>query len=267
VNAWQLARQIRTILRAHAWADGTGEVVWSNRVYVSAGLPEDQIGKIGTPFCLVYPGAAESDAESSNHETTALNVVLTQRVAGDPTGEVAMLGGPRTGGQGSSKGRGLLELEAELHRAIDRLNEEDHGVSLYQTSMSAPEARIVDGATYMLSRLYVFEARVTKRSTFPPVTQFLATAPGAGVAALTWVLPAARYDRLQLVLRRAAGATAPASPTAGTSVVLGSALPSAHNDTPTAGTWSYSLFVGYDELGAAAVDRYSPAATLTVVVV
>jgi hypothetical protein len=91
------------------------------------------------------------------------------------------------------------------------------------------------------------------------------TIPGGGSTVLTWNLPPARYDRNALILRRAAGTTPPASTTAGTGIAVGALVTTLLN-TPGVGTFSYSLFMGYDELNSTPTtsDRFSAAATLTI---
>lgn len=266
MNAWQCLRQLRSILRAAVWPDGTGEVVFSNRVHVTAGPPEGVIPSIGYPFCLLAPGSADEDEDEAFVEVTGIRALLVVRGAGDAYGETALMGGPRSGGQGSSKGRGLLEVEEALRDAVAKLSG-PNGVNLRVTGRSAPVAQTI-GSDYVVSREYSLEAVLTVDRTYPPATSFLASDATGGNASLTWALPPSRYDRVGVVLRRAAGTTAPASATAGTGVALSSALATSKTDNPGAGTFSYALFAGYDEVSAtpATPDRYSVAATATVVV-
>lgn len=264
MNSWQACRQLRSLLRAAVWPDGAGEVVFSNRVHVSA-VMDDKLATIGFPFARVAPGGATTDEQDARIETAEIVVEVVCRATGDHVGEAALLGSSRGNGQGSSMGRGLLELEEAVKTAVAKLHGTS-GVNLRVTSRSAVRAGVVDGVGYVARRELTLEGVLTTDRTYAPATRLLATAPGVGVASLTWTIPPTRYDLLSMVLRRAAGSTAPATATSGTSVSLATALATSKSDTPGAGTWSYSLFAGYDELGAGSADRYSAAASVTVVV-
>lgn len=265
MNAWQCLRQLRAILRASVWPDGAGEVVFSARVHVTAGPPAEALPGIGYPFCLLAPGSADEDDDDASLERTALRVLLCVRGAGDSYGEAALMGGPRSGGVGSSKGRGLLEVEEVLKSAINKLDA-DNGVNVRITGRSAPAAQTI-GSDYVVSREYTLEGVLTTDRTYAPAQNLVATASGSGNVSLTWTLPASRYDRLGVVLRRASGTTAPASPSAGTGVTLSGPLATSVTDSPGAGTFSYALFAAYDEVSATptTADRYSVAQTATVV--
>lgn len=265
MNAWQVCRQLRYLLRAATWPDGVAGPVFSDRVHVTALLPDAKLAQIGFPLAYVAPGAAVTDEQDARLERAALALVLVVRGTGDNVGEAALLGSSRGNGQGSSLGRGLLEVEEAALSAVRALNA-GSGVNLRVTSRSAARARDVDGVGYVAQRELALEAVLTFDRTYAPPTRLVATAPGGGAASLTWAVPPARYDRREVVLRRAAGATAPSSPTSGTGVTLSGLLATSKTDTPGAGTWSYALFGGYDELGAGASDRYSSATTVTVVV-
>ena len=265
MNAWQVCRQLRYLLRAATWPDGVADRVFSDRVHATALLPDGKLAQLGFPLALVAPGAAVTDEQDARLELAQLAVTVVARATGDHVGEAALLGSSRGNGQGSSLGRGLLEVE-EAALAVVRALNSGGGVNLRVTSRSATRARDVDGVGYVAQRDLALEGVLTVDRTYAGPTRFLATAPGAGLADLSWTLPADRYDRREVVLRRAAGATAPASPTAGTGVALSGLLATSKTDAPGAGTWSYALFGGYDELGAGASDRYSAAATATVVV-
>jgi len=110
------------------------------------------------------------------------------------------------------------------------------------------------------------KAWTTSIRSYPAPTRLTGAVPGGGVVNLTWSLPATRYDTYALVLRRAAGSTAPTSATSGTGVTVG-ALVTSVSDSPGAGTFSYALFMGYDEINSptSSADRYSTGNNVTVV--
>ncbi len=238
------------------------------RVLVSAGVAQTGLGQLIFPFAAVVPQDSAVDDDEPSLWTTVFEITIMQRVAADPWGETVLLGGARgASGQGSSSGRGLIELEEELKRTIKFLNA-TNGVKIRSIARSAVGAVQSEDLGYVASRAYRFEALTTDERDYPAPTRFTAVdAAGAGDADLAWTLPPSRYDRNALVLRRAAGAVPPASPTAATGITV-SALATSLTDSPGAGQFSYSLFMGYDELNdpVSSSDRFSPAATATVTV-
>lgn len=84
---------------------------------------------------------------------------------------------------------------------------------------------------------------------------------------LTWTPVSDRYDFSTYLCRRVSGSTPTTDPAGGTGITITNATTrttSRLHDAPGGGTWSYSLFVVYDEYGDGTSLRYSLAATLTV---
>jgi hypothetical protein len=261
VNPWQLARQIRYLLRAATWPDGAAEKVLGS-AHVSAGMTEDALHYLRAPFALIAPAAATPDEYDPKLLQQTFDLHLVAAVAGDPFGEQALIGGPRSAGQGSSLGRGLSEVEEEVLDAVAALTGAD-ACPIVVAYVSALAAADIEGAVYA-SRSYVLRAVCTVARQYTEPVRLAATDAGGGSASLTWAVPPDRFDRYNVVLRRASGATAPSSVTAGTGVTLASLLATSVTDTPGSGQFSYALFAGYDELGAGSADRYSSSATVTI---
>lgn len=226
------------------------------------------------PIALIraLDGTVDPDTEGEQSDLIRRNVSVTliAAISGDAgTGENSIIGANRTGGATVSENRGLLELEEELFDAAQQLGEVD-GISLILRAAGAPTIERVENMGHVSYADYSFELRCTATRFYHPARELAATASGGGVAAVSWALPPDRYDRYQMVLRRAAGTTAPASATAGTGVTLGGNLVTSVNDSPGVGTFSYALFAAYDETyderqgSPATADRYSSAATVTV---
>ena len=137
---------------------------------------------------------------------------------------------------------------------------------IYATAQATGQ---VDGSLLAAGRAVAWtsfnvDAVGTAEAYYHPARVLQATASGGGAVALTWAIPPDRWDRVNVVLRRAAGATAPSSATAGTSVTLASVLATSVTDTPGAGQFSYALFSGYDRDGDGDVDTHSASVTRTV---
>ena len=277
MNSWQVLQQIAFETRRLAWADSPAERVFHpDAVLVSGAITRSALAELTPPLVFLYPGPYQADPEVHGLGVQTIQGRLTV-AAEDEQGQMALIGGNRTGGAGSTAGRGLLEVESVWCDALDRLN---HLVGIRLTGgwAGAAEPSHDPDLGYVVTRVYSWECPVTTAPTYTPPARLQATDAGGGAVTLTWALPPTRYDlgpatawapaRGQMILRRASGATAPAGPALGTAVALGSALATGVTDTPGAGTWSYALFAEYDE-GLGGPARYSsqvPGTTRTVVV-
>lgn len=261
MNAWQAARQLKALLQAATWPDAGGERVFGT-VAVSQATSEQVLGNARLPLALVRFGGGAPDAQEPRLVRESVEVVVLVAVPGDAIGEAAMIGAARAGGSTSSAGRGLLEVEEVLLSVAAQLGGAN-GLRLRLCAKGRGLAQQDDVHSYTVARGYVFEGWIGSERSYPAPVNLVAEASGAGNVALTWSLPPSRFDRLQVVLRRAAGDVAPSSPTDGTGVALAGALSTSVADTPGAGTFSYALFAGYDETSQAptATDRWSDAVT------
>lgn len=267
MNVWQATRQLRHLLLAATWPDGAAERVFG-AVVVSQAASDRVLGNARLPLALIRVGGGVADDQEPRLVRESIEVVLMCQVPGDALGEAALIGGPRAGGVGSSGGRGLLELEEVLLGAAAKLGG-SRGIRLRLAAKGhgAAQPDAVHGG--IVARGYVFEAWLGSARSYPPPVNLVAEDQGGGEVTLSWELPPDRFDRLEVVLRRAAGATPPSSPTDGDAVALGSALATSVTDNPGAGTWSYALFAGYDETSSTptTTDRWSVAVSRAGVVV
>ena len=253
MNAWQVAKQLRHLLRAATWSDSPSNKVWG-QVLVSQGPSNRAVGQLRFPFALVIPLDSTADEEEPSLERSSFEVRIVNRVANDPWGESALIGGPRSS-QGSSAGRGLLELEEALMDTASSLNR-TNGIRLRLDHRSAVEAQVSEDFGYVALRAFRFTALLTASRSYEACSRLTAADLGAGNVALSWTLPPDRYDTLGLVLRRATGITAPTTPTAGTGITVGASDTSV-TDTGAPGTVSYSLWRSYNETGGTTAERYS----------
>jgi hypothetical protein len=274
VNAWQVTRQIKYILTQRTW-EGTGSVVFPSGSVKATEAMGEKVKRTGIrmPFALVAPGAAQADPEH-NEEPDLLRrdfrVSVMTMTPGDHVGERPLIGGniPDTS---KSEGRGILEIEEEVLAAI-KYAATDLGVVIEYKASGVAMPLLDADLGYILSQDHMFQAWLTAARFYHPAINFVATG-GAGQVSLSWGVPPDRFDRYRMVLRRAAGATAPTSISGGTGVTLASALATSVVDTVAAGTYSYALFATYDEKdgrpeGTPDTDqRVSEAVTKTSVVV
>lgn len=253
MNGWQLMRQIKDTLEAVTWDDDSTLVL--QEVAVTSG--DGAFGRLAalrTPFALVRPAGWTADGEQENLRRQQVEVIVVTAVMGDERGERALIGGPRSAGQNASQGRGVLEIEERVDLALDTLRGEQ-GVRVYARSASAAATQLVEGLGWVAARSLRLDAEVGVARDYPAAYAFIAT----GQVQLTWRNPGSRYDLRRVVLRRALGNTAPASPDAGTGVTLSGDLATSVSDAPSPGTYSYALFVAYDETGSSTDERWSDA--------
>ena len=271
MNAWQCFKQIRYLLRARNWTGGSTRVWSSDSVRISPAAPDEAWRRMNFPVALIRPQEMQIDPEHREeddlvHAVVAIDVFVA--VSSDPIGESALIGGNRPAagatGQQASQGRGLQEVEEELFAAVESLNGVE-GVEIQFDSAGAATPEVADGNRYIVSREYRFNLVCTADRYYHSARRIRATNNGGGSVTLDWDNPPDRFDRFRHILRRAAGATPPASPTAGTGIALGSNLPITVTDTPGAAQFSYALFTAYDETHdtLSVEERYSAALTLT----
>jgi len=274
MNTQQISKQLRFLLEAQNWT-GSGNTVFGD-VKVSNSVVEGVIKDLRTPFVLLGIGSATPDPEEPDLLTQNIIARLVVASHGDKYGENVMIGGSRTSGLTDSAGKGLLEVEEELFNAIFLLNDLE-GIRIQSRAVSIINASETSAKKHVAFRDYSFETWVTAdRYYHAPLVFTAVDAAGAGDADLTWTLPPSRYDFNStsplggIIVRVAAGSTAPATPTAGTGVTVG-AFATSVTDSPGAGTFSYAVFAGYDETGRtpAVNDNFSEqeaGTTATVVV-
>lgn len=238
MNTWQLARQIKYLIRSRSWPESSPEKVFGD-VIVSAALDEDTFGLLTFPYVIINPQDGDADTENAEWTRQVFSVVLGTRVEGGQFGEEALLGGVRSNGVAGSGGRGLLELEEELLAAISMLTGAD-GVNATSSYRTGAAAGIVQGIGYVAQRAYRIECMASRARYYHP-PQNLRKSGGN----IVWTLPPDRFDRYKIILRKAAGATPPSGPTDGDDVPLGSDLATsvANSDTTTA----FAIFCEYDE--------------------
>ena len=256
MNSWQVAKQLRFLLKAATWADSPSNKVFG-QVLVSNGPDDKAVGQMRFPFAMVSPLDTTADDTTPTLEMTRFQVRIVARVANDPWGESVLIGGPRSS-QGSSQGRGIMELEEALLDTVSSLNRTD-GIRIRLDYKSATQAQVSNDLGYLGMRSYVLSALLTADRNYEAPSRLTAADLGSGNVLVSWTLPPARYDTLGIVLRRAAGTTAPATPTDGTGVTVGDDATSV-TDTGAPGTVSYSIWRTFNETGGTSIERYSTSA-------
>lgn len=233
-------------LQALTWPSGAAELVFGAAVYASHEQAREALAKSSRPFAIVTIGRSERDEECPTLFRGTLYVDIYVWNPQGWVGESGVLGANRTGGVGSSKGRGLAEIE-EVLLAIGRSSEDDRVRPGRLFRAAEPVAEIPDthgGVT----RRYELEVWATAADTYPDAVFLHGVDLGGGQVRLNFERPGSRSDYSALILRRASGSTPPASATDGTGVTITSESSGTHVDAPGAGTWAYALFGRYGSL-------------------
>ncbi len=240
MNDWQVARQLKYLLKAQAWPGGTNKV-FSDAI-VSAGVDDEAYGNLPAPYAVVQP--LDSRADPTNPllwESGAFDVIVGVRVAGDMFGEYALIGNRLD--VLTSDGRGLLEVQEELYKAIARLTGAD-GVSFalaYKSAVAA--AKPIEDASYIAERTYRFEGTMSaKRSYHAPIDL------AKSGTTLSWIMPPDRFDFWKVRLFVKSGSTAPTYEEAGaTEVTIADPTSDTSVTHAHSGSNTYAIFAVYDE--------------------
>lgn len=245
------------------------------RVFVAAVVSSHdmQTRDAVVPFAIVRPGAVKWSREHPEAwaDEVRLTLILIGANANDQAGGAAIVGATRAG-QGSSQGRGLLDVEAAVLGRLASTPNASGGAPLSlrpagETAMP-PEVAKMEGLV-VARAIEVVAVRVPAQPTFAPVRRPVALKSGSD-AAMTWQAPPDTYDLVGILVARSSGTTPPATPSgAGITqlTTLGPAATGYTDPNPGSGTWSYSLFGVFDTgrdpatgiraQGTPLVDRYS----------
>lgn len=257
MNAWQAVQQLKFKLLTRTWPDAPSNPVLQT-VLATQGATSDLVDAFSPPMAIVSVLDQDADAQSPEHKRQRFEVALAVAHRGDRAGEFALVGAQRNG-PGRSAGRGLLEVEEQLLEVVNALNR-TNAMQIQCVAASAAEAGVEDARGYVCARRYTLEARLTTARKYQEANggKKLTVVVAGATVTLSWAI-AERFDfhatysvpaltvRGGHVLRRAAGATPPATVTDGTGVTLSGAFATSVADTPGVGTWSYSLFAKYEE--------------------
>ena len=273
MNVWQVIRQLKYLLLQRKW-DGSGSDVFQDNSIVITVAPDEQaLANLISPTAIIRPMGAQSDPihdEEPDLIMQSVGVRLSTTVPGDALGEYALIGGGRQSST-DSRGRGLLEVEEELFASLAELGTID-GVVIYNRAKSAADAELDSENRYSAFRTYMFEVLTTETRYYHPVLGFIATDSAVSTfAELNWTPAPMRFDSRGVRILRKAGSTPATNPIDLTATVLmdGSSFPSPagyYRDRPGVGTFSYTIWVTYDEFGSNTTERYSDYMTSVVVV-
>lgn len=153
-----LLTNLKTTLQNQQWPSSSNAVFPS--VVVSAGLPNEALRTFRVPVAVLIPGSGQADPlhdEEPDYIVTQVTVRLIVQHHGDVVGEAALMGGHKSGGATKSEGRGVLELEEQMHDAVGKLLRDD-SISLQFRRRGGNGPIYLDEKQYWAYQDYVFEA-------------------------------------------------------------------------------------------------------------
>ncbi|MGB1226035.1 MAG: hypothetical protein ACPHCN_18100 [Mycobacterium sp.] len=240
--------QIRYLAQGLTWPGDGSRVVGT--VGISPAPPSAFLAAgAEMPAVTMQPGSARSDDDEPDLQRQSIALAVSVSAPSDAIAEGAMMGAGRIDPDDGG-GRGLFEVVPRLVEAITGTGAVGVKLTMRQTGRRGVEQSDLG---YVLTTTFDIQAECTTVRTYQDASRFVATG-GSGTVSLSWRLPGLRFDTLRVILRRASGSTAPASPSAGTGVTLGSDLATSVTDTVAAGTYSYALLVAYDDNPSAATQ-------------
>lgn len=260
MNVWQICQALQTILRAKTWTGGTAPVFDRDSVRVIS--QGDEIEALNEnlipPLCIISPLSGELDPqhrEEPDYVRRLIDVTLVTVNMGDRVGEAPIMGANRADAI-TSPGQGVLQIEQHLFDAIAKLNVQ-HGIIIQFAAQGEGQVRRDQANNFIGMQDYTFEVWCSTTPEYPAMLAVSAIG-GTGDAEISWTIPAAAGPLVSRVeLRRATGATPPATISAGTLVTSWTSLPT--SPYPDVGllpaTYSYSMFIVYSNPGSTADDH------------
>lgn len=248
MNPYQMAMQIRHLLRAATWPGG--ETVFSEQsVRIFAGTPNEEQIPPNFPWCLISIDGGEPDEDHPDIILQRFSLTTAALVQGDRMGEHALVGGGSSD-MGKSANRGLLEVATAVRATVEALTGAD-GARVTLSSISTGTPAPFRGKHVVMDSLDL-QAVCTSALDYAAPQQ-LQHAGGAW----TWAGGhcSSRWDFVQYRLVRKTGTSASTDPDDGTTVYAGTTA--AFTGAAASGS-TYTVFADYASRGAVVDGSSSP---------
>jgi len=261
MNQRQVLLQLKKLLQARKIQNNAALNLAFSEVVISDASAIELLSSsdIQMPFAKLTAGNVSWDGKVAGFSRDmGYEVTVVLEVEGDEKGEFVLIGGALPAGVIGSMGRGILELGEEVRETL-KLLDPRFGVSLQLITDGQLQSAPIEETRWLAERTYTFKGRGTSEAFYYGSRRF----KHAGAGVFTWELPPSQFGFVGMILRRAVGSVAPATISDGTGVVIANPLTDVTvTDTPGAGTFSYSLFGGYNERETLPADRSSRAAAI-----
>lgn len=258
MNTYQACLRIKSILKSLRWGGSGDNVFGRDSVKVTVAAAQEYVDQLNLPAAFIWPGGGTADAERPDLFERTIWVRVIVSIPGDQVGERPLLGGGRISATGHG-GRGLLEIETALLGAIEQLDaSQQFRIGAQYVSPTQAQA---DETGYHCWADYGFKATLTS-GTQHTAPRSAAASEAAGTVTVSWTAPDDTTNLVAYVVRRTAGTIPVAYPTDGTDVAWTAGLNV--TDAPGSGTYTYSVFATYDDLGGSVEHDFSDYSAVTI---
>lgn len=269
LSPWQIEKELLSLALAQAWPDGSQAKILAAAV-ISTKPARELVGQLTSPFAAIsYARARTDDVEVSRYSEGEFTVEIAVENWSDPYGAGASAGGTLEN-TGSSGGRGVDEVLSELEALLGPFVDSTHGFAGHARATERTET--IDGVVWAFKKITVTARNASLARYYHTAFNFAGSAPGSGVANLSWVLPPSlRFDLYQVIVRRSnVGGAAPQTITDGNAVAVtgGNLGTSASVSGLAVGTYQFSIFGAYDDVNPTptAAQRYSSPLSISLAV-
>lgn len=167
MNTWQAMQQVRYLLELREWPGSSTLVFPSGSVVIVSEMSDHVMSVVRKPCVMLRAASMGHDPNKPGLIKQDIGIRLCVSHAGDATGETAVIGGHRSG-QTESQGRGLLEIEEQVHATMKLLGS-DSGIESQFVAASAQHSLRV-GEAPIVYREYVWQLDTTLERFYAPVT-------------------------------------------------------------------------------------------------
>jgi len=251
MNPWQMAQQIKHLLQLVTWQQGDRDRIFGRNgsVAVFAGQPTEEQIPAGFPWAMVGIDSADFDPENPTVVNQRFNVIVAAEVAGDRSGEQAIIGGPARD-LGRSAGRGSSEIAGWVRLALQDLNGAD-GAKVMLSGLSTSAPTTLGRGRHMVMDELTFSAVCTSHAYYAAPQELYWQ---GGAWRWTGHQCQSRYDFVQFSLVRKAGEEKSRRPSDGTIVYTGTDLTWTG---PQVGGSTYTIFAEYASRSGGTIESAS----------
>lgn len=154
-----LLNTIKSRIVAQTWTGSANIVFPVGSVLITNAMNKWTMANRRVPLCIIRPGPTTSDPEFNEEPDFVrfdVGIRLICAVTGDEYGENPLMGANKLSAT-RSEGRGIFEIEAEVHNAIGKINALE-SITLQNTQRSAVEVVEADTFGFIAYRDYTFSA-------------------------------------------------------------------------------------------------------------
>lgn len=157
-------QRLQTMLRARRWdANASNEFVFGSASVVISNLSvfDEILDSTRLPVAIISIGTNTADEDHHGYQNQKFDLTILQGVV-EEMGEEVIVGGFKSGGITSSKGRGILEIQKEVFATIGEINRNE-SLTLQNTYTSGiPIVHFEDLGMNIAARTYTYDSWIVE---------------------------------------------------------------------------------------------------------